>query len=132
MKVWIAGLVAAFGTVGAVAAQDAENGASVFRTHCAVCHGLDARGGGPMAGAMIVQPPDLTLLIARNGGVFPVARIVMRIDGRDPLVSHGSSMPVYGDFFDVDDVPMKAETGQPIMASTPVVDLVAYLRTLQE
>ena len=37
MKVWIAGIVAAFGTVGAVAAQDAENGASVFRTHCAVC-----------------------------------------------------------------------------------------------
>ena len=132
MKVWIAGIVAAFGMAGAVAAQDAENGATLFGTHCAVCHGLDARGGGPMAAAMIVQPPDLTQLIARNGGVFPVARIVMRIDGRDPLVSHGSSMPVYGDFFDVDDVTMKAETGQPIMVSTPVVDLVAYLRSLQE
>jgi len=85
-----------------------------------------------MAPAMRVQPPDLTQLIARNGGVFPVARIVMRIDGRDPLVSHGSSMPVYGDFFDVDDVVMKAETGQPIMVSTPVVDLVTYLQSLQE
>lgn len=132
MKIWIAGIVAAFGMAGGVAAQNAENGATLFRTNCAVCHGLDARGDGPMAPAMRVQPPDLTQLIARNGGVFPVARIVMRIDGRDPLVSHGSSMPVYGDFFDVDDVVMKAETGQPIMVSTPVVDLVTYLQSLQE
>lgn len=28
---------------------DRENGAALFRVQCAACHGLDARGGGPLA-----------------------------------------------------------------------------------
>ena len=58
--------------------------------------------------------------------------MVKRIDGRDPLVAHGSPMPVFGDYFErVFDVPMKAPSGQPILTSQPVVDLVAYLQELQ-
>jgi len=132
MTGWFVTGVAVCAMAGAAAAQDWENGEDLFRSNCAVCHGLQARGDGPMAPVLLVQPSDLTQLIARNGGVYPVARIVMRIDGRDPLVSHGSSMPVYGTFFDVDSVPLKAETGQPIMTSSPVVDLVTYLERLQE
>ena len=132
MKLLITCLAAISAVAGTALAEDAENGQQIFETHCAVCHGLDAYGDGPMAPALLVQPTDLSQLTAANGGVFPVARIVMRIDGRDPLVSHGSMMPVYGSFFDIDSVPLKAETGQPIMTSSPVVDLVAYLRTLQE
>ena len=132
MKLLITCVAALSALAGAALAEDAKNGKQIFETHCAVCHGLDAYGDGPMAPALLVQPTDLSQLTAENGGVYPVARIVMRIDGRDPLVSHGSMMPVYGAFFDVDSVPLKAETGQPIMTSTPVVDLVAYLRTLQE
>ena len=113
-------------------AQDVENGAKIYRTHCATCHGIDAMGDGPMAGALLLRPPNLRALTARNDGVFPVKRVVMRIDGRDPLVCHGSPMPVYGDFFAVDDAPLTAETGQPIMTSTPVIDLVAFLQGLQE
>ena len=112
-------------------AQDTEKGAEIYRTHCATCHGIDAMGDGPMAGALLLRPPNLRDLAERNDGVFPIKRVVMRIDGRDPLVSHGSPMPVYGDFFAVDDAPLKAETGQPIMTSTPVIDLVAYLQGLQ-
>jgi len=132
MKLLITCVAAMSALAGAALAEDAENGQKIFETHCAVCHGLDAYGDGPMAPALLVQPTDLSQLTAENGGVYPVARIVMRIDGRDPLVSHGSMMPVYGSFFDVDSVPLKAETGQLIMTSSPVVDLVAYLRTLQE
>ena len=132
MKLLITCLAAISAVAGTALAEDAENGQQIFETHCAVCHGLDAYGDGPMAPALLVQPTDLSQLTAANGGVFPVARIVMRIDGRDPLVSHVSMMPVYGSFFDIDSVPLKAETGQPIMTSSPVVDLVAYLRTLQE
>ena len=132
MKLLITCLAAISAVAGTALAEDAENGQQIFETHCAVCHGLDAYGDGPMAPALLVQPTDLSQLTAANGGVFPVARSVMRIDGRDPLVSHGSMMPVYGSFFDIDSVPLKAETGQPIMTSSPVVDLVAYLRTLQE
>ena len=132
MKLLITCVAAISALCGAAWSEDAKNGKQVFETHCAVCHGLGAYGDGPMAPALLVQPTDLSQLTAQNGGVFPIARIVMRIDGRDPLVSHGSMMPVYGSFFDIDSVPLKAETGQPIMTSSPVVDLLAYLRTLQE
>lgn len=113
-------------------AQDAEVGHDLYQTHCATCHGTDARGGGPMAPVLMVLPPDLRNVTARNGGIFPVARVISRIDGRDPLVSHGSAMPVYGDFFEGDDTPIKAETGQPMMTSRPIVDLIAFLRDIQE
>ena len=112
-------------------AEDIERGEQLFWMHCAACHGVEGTGDGPMAPAMLVQPRNLTALAFANDGVFPTERVIRRIDGTDPLVSHGSEMPVYGPFFAVDDTPTKTETGQPIMTSSPVVDLVAYLRTLQ-
>ncbi|MFY2825857.1 c-type cytochrome [Ruegeria sp. MALMAid1280] len=111
-------------------AQDAEMGAELYQHYCATCHGIDATGYGPMAGVLVIQPADLTKL-AGEDGVFPTARVVARIDGRDPLVSHGSPMPVYGPYFDGQDTSMKTPEGQPILTSQPIVDLVAYLQTLQ-
>ena len=115
-----------------LAAQDVQRGAELFQFYCATCHGTAATGNGPMSPSLVVQPSDLTGLQERNAGVFPTIRVVMRIDGRDPLVSHGSEMPVYGDFFEGFDVATKAETGQPIMTSQPIVDLLAYLKGIQE
>ncbi len=34
-------------------------GAALYQASCAVCHGADARGGGPGAGATAIPPPDL-------------------------------------------------------------------------
>ena len=119
-------------TAGAAAAQDAANGAAIYRTYCATCHGTEARGDGPMAGALLVPPADLATMTERYGGSFPIERVVARIDGRDPLVSHGSSMPVYGDFFEGRDVALKTQSGQPILTSAPIVDLVAYLQSVQQ
>jgi mono/diheme cytochrome c family protein len=113
-------------------AQDIDRGASLFSLHCASCHGREAKGNGPMAAVLTVQPSNLTTLTQRHGGVFPVERVVTRIDGRDPLVSHGSDMPVYGWFFEGEDVAAKTASGQPILTSQPVVDLMAYLETLQQ
>ncbi|WP_425099640.1 c-type cytochrome [Tropicibacter sp. S64] len=115
-----------------VLAQDADIGRAHYHTHCATCHGLEGRGDGPMAGVLLIKPVNLTELSARNGGTFPLERVVMRIDGRDPLVSHGSPMPVFGDYFEGSyDVAIKAPSGQPVMTSRPVVDLVAYLQEIQ-
>lgn len=111
-------------------AQDAERGGELYQHYCATCHGLDATGHGPMAGVLVIQPTDLTTL-TDAGGVFPTARVVARIDGRDPLVSHGSPMPVYGPYFEGNDTAIKTPAGQPILTSQPIVDLVAYLKTLQ-
>lgn len=113
-------------------AQDAEVGAALYRNHCATCHGTEATGEGPMAGVLTIKPVNLTELAAQNGGEFPLIRVVKRIDGRDPLVSHGSPMPVYGGYFEENfDVPMKTDSGQPLLTSQPVVDLVAYLQAIQ-
>jgi mono/diheme cytochrome c family protein len=132
MKKMILTAAAAIWTLaGGAQAQDVEAGAALYDLHCATCHGLEGRGNGPMAPALILQPPPLNGLSAKHGG-FPMLRVVSRIDGRDPLVSHGSPMPVYGPFFEGDDTPLKAETGQPIMTSRPIVDLVAYLQSIQE
>lgn len=113
-------------------AQDAVEGEKIFQFHCATCHGLEATGNGPMAPALMVQPVNLTQLSASNDGTFPILRVIRRIDGRDPLVSHGSSMPIFGDFFEGYDVALKTETGQPIMTSQPILDLMAWLEGLQE
>ncbi|PSL22041.1 c-type cytochrome [Shimia abyssi] len=117
---------------GALYAADAIEGAAIYRNHCAACHGVELTGQGPMAGVMVVKPVDLTVLSDENNGEFPLVRVIKRIDGRDPLVSHGSPMPVYGDFFEGIDVALKAPSGQPIMTSQPVADLVEYLKESQK
>ena len=63
-------------------AQDVEIGSELYQHYCATCHGIDATGHGPMAGILVIQPTDLTQLSAADG-VFPTARVVARIDGRD-------------------------------------------------
>lgn len=117
---------------GAAVADDVSAGRETYERFCATCHGLEATGHGPMRPVLLVPPADLTTLIERNGGTFPLARVVKRIDGRDPLVSHGSPMPVYGDFFETGEAAaLKTESGQPVLTSAKVAELVAFLKSLQ-
>lgn len=114
-------------------AQDIDSGAALFQRHCATCHGADAKGQGPMAPILLVQPTDLTQLAATEAGTFPTKRVMSRIDGRDPLVSHGSNMPVFGPFFESgEELLMKLDNGEVWMTTQPVADLLAYLERLQE
>ena len=116
----------------ALSAQDADQGRALYQTHCASCHGADANGQGPLAPALVLQPIDLTALTSRNEGAFPLERVLRRIDGTDPLVSHGSPMPVYGPYFEgVANTPMKLPSGQPVMVPEPMADLVGYLMSVQ-
>lgn len=124
-------LALALAPVGAQA-QDAAEGAVVYVTRCATCHGAEARGDGPMAPVLLVQPKDLTLLSAENDGEFPLLRVIQRIDGRDPLVSHGSDMPVYGELFEGDDTALKLPSGQPLLTSRTIADLVVFLQAIQQ
>lgn len=126
------GFVAAVALAGPGFAQDADAGRDLFLRHCAVCHGSTAEGTGPMAPVLTIQPTDLTALAARNEGVFPIERVVRRIDGREPLVSHGSPMPVYGDFFVGPETLGKTELGQPLLTTRPVADLIAWLNSIQD
>lgn len=116
---------------GEIQVGDAVAGEALYQAHCAVCHGTKADGRGPMAPVLLVQPADLTTIVARHGGSFPLERVAARIDGRDPLVSHGSDMPIYGQFFEGRDVTLRTDAGQPMLTSQPIADLVAWLRTIQ-
>lgn len=67
-----------------------------FDSKCAVCHGLNAKGQGPVVEMLRKPPPDLTLLARRNNGVFPMERLYQVIDGAD-VPAHGTrDMPIWG------------------------------------
>jgi mono/diheme cytochrome c family protein len=114
-----------------VAAEEPETGQRLFSLHCAACHGLEARGTGPVGNALSARPEDLTRLARRNGGTFPTARTVARIDGRTPFEAHGGEMPVYGWFFagpaaTLDD----PEVGR-VETTEAIASIVLWLQTLQ-
>jgi mono/diheme cytochrome c family protein len=123
---WLAVLVALAGAAGAQ-----ETGREIYARYCAACHGTDGAGSGPMRRVLTLDPPDLTRLAADNGGVFPSARVIWRIDGRDPVLAHGNEMPVYGDLFAGRDLVIRDETGEAVRSTQPMADLVAWLEGLQ-
>src|SRR5438477_3610776 len=55
---------------------DPTNGKQMYASYCAPCHGADARGNGPVAGALKTPPTDLTLLAKANHGKYPENHIV--------------------------------------------------------
>ena len=129
----LAGMVAGLAVLSAPAlAGDAARGARLFADHCAVCHGAGLRGDGPMAELLVVPPPDLTRISARYDGAFPRAGIAWIIDGRDPIVSHGGDMPIYGFVFSEMSEVLTSPGGQTLLTSREVVDLVTYLEAEQE
>ena len=78
----------------------ASDGAAMFQSYCAACHGKAARGDGPAAAALKKTPADLTKLNARNGGKFPETKVKRYIEGLDEVPSHGSrDMPMWGELF---------------------------------
>src|SRR5690606_41937406 len=105
-------------------------GGELFQRFCAACHGESARGDGPAAAALAAAVPDLTRLSQRNGNVFPAADVRDIIDGRSPVVAHGTRrMPVWGYKFRVGEgADVEAER-----ASREIIDkLVEYLRSIQD
>jgi len=82
-----------------LAAKGFDRGKYEYGAHCAVCHGLSAKGDGPFAqllksGTVV---PDLTELSKKNNGVFPFMRVYGAIDGTQGVTAHGTQqMPVWG------------------------------------
>jgi mono/diheme cytochrome c family protein len=101
-------------------------GSSIFKTYCATCHGVEARGDGPLADQLRVRPPDLTLFAHRNGS-FDREKVRRIIDGRNPVKGHGGpDMPIWGDVFkQADEGYNEKKVLERLQA------LVDYLATLQ-
>jgi mono/diheme cytochrome c family protein len=104
-----------------------DPGSRLFQTHCASCHGLTARGGGPVASHLRPSPPDLTQFTRRNGGMFPRERVYRIIDGRDVSVHGSGDMPVWGDVFKT--LPGGAS---PAAVKARIDAIVRYLEGIQE
>jgi mono/diheme cytochrome c family protein len=75
---------------------DAGEGRAAYERACASCHGVDARGRGPVAPALRVAPADLTALAARHGGTFPRDELVAVVTGEREVTAHGPrEMPIW-------------------------------------
>jgi mono/diheme cytochrome c family protein len=75
------------------------SGAALYKQHCAVCHGNDLKGVGPVPDPYRV-PPDLTLLARRHGGKFPDAYVSDVLRNGVVMPAHGpAQMPAWGTDF---------------------------------
>ena len=101
-------------------------GDNLFRAYCASCHGIEAKGNGPLAGWLKVHPSDLTRIAARNGGKFPLERVDRIISGEEALPSgHGTrAMPVWGPVFS--EISRDQDLGR-----VRIDNLARYLRDIQ-
>ena len=109
-----------------LAAASASDGAELFTTYCASCHGAEGFGNGPAARALRHAPPNLTELARKNGGIFPMARVRRIIEGRD-VESHGDrDMPIWGDAFKATRDGRSREN-----ADTRIAAIAVYLESIQ-
>jgi len=105
---------------------DSVQGPNLYKAYCAVCHGPNAKGDGPMAMFLTTAPSDLSRISAKNGGMFPLARIRRVISGEETLASgHGTrAMPIWGPIFS--QVAWDQDLGR-----VRIDNLARYLETLQ-
>jgi mono/diheme cytochrome c family protein len=109
----------------AAATETAESGQDLYFRLCALCHGLEGYGNGPLADAMKVGPTDLTRLAAQHGGEFPSAKIADVVRNGGGVLGHGSpAMPAWGLYF--------AEKRKPEVARGRIKALVDYIESIQQ
>jgi mono/diheme cytochrome c family protein len=126
---WLAACAGSPSKDSSTEAHSRHSGEHLYQESCAACHGVGARGNGPVAPILEVPVPDLTLIAARRGGAFSADEIFRIVDGQADLGSHGRrNMPVWGyELFgaDADDETAHGE------ATRKVESVVEFLRSIQ-
>jgi mono/diheme cytochrome c family protein len=103
------------------------SGKQLYVSYCSMCHGADAKGGGPFSPQLKVWPPGLIQLAKKNGGTYPAMRVAEAIDGEFGKPAHGSKeMPIWGPVF------RSMAHGHDDSAQLRINRVVKYLETLQE
>jgi mono/diheme cytochrome c family protein len=109
------------------AATSPASGKEMFMSYCASCHGKDAKGDGPAAGALKQAPADLTTLAKRHDGKYPSDEVTSVLRGQASLMAHGDQeMPVWGPVF------WKMSQGHEEQVQMRIANLNKYIESLQE
>ncbi len=116
----------------AAAGERMSYGEAEYLNSCAVCHGVEGKGDGPLGEMLVKRPADLTSISKRNGGRFPYARVIAVIDGRYDVPGHGNrDMPVWGRQFLEDDQRLYGPAGGEIVTTERINELAGYVQSLQ-
>jgi|SRR5271170_3351637 mono/diheme cytochrome c family protein len=102
------------------------SGLQMYKRYCAVCHGNDLKGSGPISPEFKNPPSDLTTLAQRHEGKFPEAYVedVLRNGVKKP--AHGSTeMPIWGPLF------ASIPGTDPELVSIRIVNLTNYIKSQQ-
>lgn len=109
-----------------------DDGAMLFADNCTSCHGISARGDGPLAADLSTSPADLTTITRRNGGTFPRAYVLSTIDGYSKGTSPGRVMPEFGDLMvGAELIPVDID-GTLTPTPRPLAAVLAYLESIQQ
>ena len=105
---------------------DAGSGVEMYRTYCAVCHGMQGKGDGPAASALKQPVPDITTLAVRNHGEYPTLQVSLILAGKTEVTAHGSDeMPVWGNIF-------RSINSDQTLIKLRIENLTDYVGTLQK
>lgn len=116
----------------ACAPERQVSGRALYADYCASCHGDGGKGDGPAAAGLGKAPADLTTIAARNGGSFPMVKVMSTIDGYTRRGDRASVMPELGVVLQEGPLVM-VDTGDGVVTPTPanLVALAEYLKGLQ-
>ena len=105
-------------------------GMEMYEQLCSSCHGVSARGDGPVSSLIKIRVPDLTRIAEREGGEFPLEDVRRTIDGRWDHRAHGArDMPVWGwQFYDS---AATNDAEERAIVDSMIGRLVDYLRSIQ-
>ena len=102
------------------------SGLQLYKRYCAVCHGNDLKGNGPISPEFKNPPSDLTTLAQRHDGKFPddYVQEVLRNGVKKP--AHGDTkMPIWGPLF------ASIAGTDPELVSIRIVNLTNYVKAMQ-
>lgn len=115
-------------------AQDPFLGKQEFLQRCAVCHGAEGAGDGPVGVLFAIMPKDLRKLARGNGGTYPFDTVLATIDGRDRIPGHGGpAMPVWGDFLEAEALEERGlgPEDAKMVAQARILALTQYIESIQ-
>lgn len=124
---WILSLA----VVGCVAQNEmptASEGAKLYADNCTACHGFRADEASELIGGQVA--PDLSMIAARNDGVFPRAAMLSQIDGFSRGQHANQVMPEFGLTLTGEMVPVDVD-GVLTPTPRPLAALLAYLEDIQ-